>query len=143
MNNILGAEVINRLEQDAQLHKRYSNIEFKILNATNNAIAIEVRQGRHLSENYATQKRLTEIVHETFDVCGKKIDAMPVIFQKSKTEIVTPEWINEKMNKDGIKLKQIVEDTGVDKTNLSAWANGKRPMSQVAKAMLYYYFKAI
>lgn len=36
-------------------------------------------------------------------------------------------------------MKDIMIDTGIDKTNLSAWLSGARVMSQPVKAMFYFY----
>jgi DNA-binding Xre family transcriptional regulator len=44
------------------------------------------------------------------------------------------------MLKKGVKFNDLVTDTGLDKTNISAWVNGKRDMSQIVKAMFYFYF---
>lgn len=35
--------------------------------------------------------------------------------------------------------KDIMDETGIDKSNVSAWVNGTRTMSQPVRAMFYYY----
>ncbi|WP_394803177.1 helix-turn-helix domain-containing protein [Membranihabitans marinus] len=45
------------------------------------------------------------------------------------------------MTKRGINSKELVEMTGINKSNISAWINDIRPMSQPAKALFYFLFK--
>lgn len=49
-------------------------------------------------------------------------------------------YIRSYMINNGIKSKDICNDTGLDKTNISAWINGKRPMSKIVIAMFHFYF---
>lgn len=43
------------------------------------------------------------------------------------------------MNEKGIRIKQIAFDTGIDRESISDWVTEKRNMSQIVKAMFYYY----
>ncbi len=63
----LSQDVQDKLEQAAVLHRRHSELDFKILEATKKEITIQVVQGKSPTEKYFDTKRLVEIVHETFD----------------------------------------------------------------------------
>jgi hypothetical protein len=134
---------IDKVETGAALHRRMSNIEFKILSVSDNDIVVQVAQGKHLSGNYADQKTLAQRGKELFKPFFPTYDihVHATEYFEPATSAVTPEWINKQMTDHGIKLKDLVKETGIDKTNLSAWINGLREMSQPVKAMFYFFFE--
>jgi DNA-binding transcriptional regulator GbsR (MarR family) len=46
------------------------------------------------------------------------------------------------MNANSVSLKSIEQITGIDKSNLSAYVKGLRPMSQPVKAMFFFMFSS-
>lgn len=136
---------IEKLEAGAALHKRHSNIEFKILSITEYDIVLNVSQGKTISRNYADIKTLILRTKELFQPFfpGKTIHVHAIEFQEAPIEIVDSKWITDKMLHTGTRIKDIQSKTGIDKTNLSAWINGLRPMSQPVKAMFYLYFNQL
>lgn len=148
--DLLDQDDLNKLESGAALHKRHSNIEFKIISVDEkftvlgklNEIIVSAVQGKSLSENYADSKTLIDRTKELFKPFFPKyaINVQPATYNEAIVEVVTPEWIKEQQLKKGVRIKDIIIDTGIDKTNLSAWINGVRPMSQPVKAMFYFYF---
>jgi hypothetical protein len=139
---LLSEKDLEKMEHAADMHKRYSNIGFKIIEVGDKLITIQVSQGKSAAGNYQDKKRLVTIVHETFDrfFQGWKLNVGAIAYTPAPPEVVTPEYINKKMSKLNIGHKQLITDTGIDKTNLSAWINGTRPMSLPVKAFFYYYF---
>jgi hypothetical protein len=131
-----------KLEAGAALHRKMSNITFKILEVTDKAIIIRVTQGKHLSGNYADKKTLVDRTRELFGKFfpDKKIHPQAIPYVANPITEIDGEWVKEKMEELDIGVNDVVKDTGVDKTNISAWANSTRPMSQPVKAMFYYYF---
>ena len=69
------------------------------------------------------------------------LQAIQLAFQSSPPDIVTGDWIKEKMNKHKIGNKKIGGDTGVPKSEISAMINGHREMGIRTKSMFYYLFK--
>jgi hypothetical protein len=69
---------------------------------------------------------LIEIVHETYDrfFKDKKVHVHPIEYVQSPANSVDSKWINDQMLKSGIKLKDMVDDTGIDKTQLSSLISG-------------------
>lgn len=130
------------MEHAALEHSRYNNITFKIVEYTDRKVIIQVVQGENAAGVYHDKKRLVEIVHETFGrfFQDKKIQVHPIAYIKPPVEVVTPEWIESKMVKTGIKLKDIVADTGLSSSQVSALKTGGKNISQQAKAFFYYYF---
>jgi hypothetical protein len=138
----LDQKSVDLMEHAALQHKRYSNITFKIVEVAPKKVIIQAVQGKSAAGNYQTQKRLVEIVHETFDrfFPGKKIHVHAVPFKESMANRVDPDWIRGKMTATGIRLKDIASDTGIDYTQLSALITGVNPLSQPMKALFWYYF---
>lgn len=140
---LLDESAIQKLEAGAAQHKRYSNIEFKILSVSDNDIVVQVVQDKHLSGNYADQKTLAQRGKELFKTFFPDYDihAHATVYFEPPSSVVTPEWIEKQMTEYSVKIKDLVKETGIDKTNLSAWINGLREMSQPVKAMFYYIFE--
>jgi hypothetical protein len=141
------ADIFEKLEHGALQHRKFARITFKVIFATDDKITLEVRQDKSPAENYLDAQDLYQRAHDLFlphlKPLGFKLNINTIPYTDSVVEIVTPEWIQRRMKRFGIKTKDLVKDTGVDKTNLSVWINGARPMSQAVKAMFYYYFELI
>jgi hypothetical protein len=133
---------LDKIEFAAVQHKRYSNIDFKIVEYSPKKVIIQASQGKNAGSNYFDKKRLIEIVHETFDrfFKDKKIHVHPIEFVESRANQVDAKWIQDKMLKTGCKLKNIANDTGIDYTQLSSLVSGDRALSQPMKALFWYYF---
>lgn len=144
VNDILSEKDLEMMEHAGQEHLRFSNITFKVIEISDTKVVIRAVQGRSSSGIYFDAKRLIEIVHETFDrfFTGRKVQVNPVPYEKSPAGDIDAAWINKKMETTGIRLKEIAADTGLNYTRLSVLINGERPLSQVSKALFWFYFKA-
>lgn len=131
-----------KLETGARLYLRHSNISFEIVSSDANGLMIKTTQGKHLSENYADEVKLIELTRDLFGILPEKpvIAVQPLIYTPVLVDIVDAKWIQEKMAKHRIQIEDIVADTGIEKTSLSAWINGTRLMTQPVKAMFYFIF---
>lgn len=100
----LTPDQMQTLETRAQLHRRYSSIEFKILEANDNTVAIRITQDKSHAGNYFDPKRLVEITHETFDdILSQKILVRPIPYKPPVTEVVTADWVKKKRHRVGKK----------------------------------------
>lgn len=144
LRDTVAQDDIEKLEVGAHQYKRFGRITFKILSFAGNIITVEVRQDRNPAENYLDQKELIKRAKDLFTgfIPGVTVHVRATPYKAPAVDQVTPEWIQKQMLEYGIKLRTIELETGLDKTNLSAWVNGVRPMSQAVKAMFFYYFKA-
>lgn len=135
---------IEKMEHAANEHKRHGNIVFKISEYEQKKAVIQVSQERNATGIYHTQKRLIEIVHESFDrfFPGRKIHVHAIVYNKPAVDKVDPAWINKQMMDTGTRLKDISDDSGLGYANLSTLVNGNAPLSQPMKAFFYYYFLA-
>ena len=143
LQNLIDETGMAKLDAAAAMHKKQSNIEFKILTVEENTLTVATEQGKTNSGKYANLKTLIKRTHEVFDNFlppSFKLEVQPTEYLESPAATVTPDWINKKMLEKEIRIKQIAFDTGIDRTDLSAWINGLRPMSQIVKAMFFYYF---
>lgn len=140
--DLLPADEIDKLEQAAHLYKRHANITFKILKVRDNELILEVRQEKNFAGKYLNRSELSERTKDLFGTrfTDRTIHTRPIPYTVPRADQVTPEWIKERMNAKKISIKRIVQDTGLDKTNISAWVNGTRPMSQIVKALFFRYF---
>lgn len=131
------------LRARAEQHRRHASIEFKVLECSDTTLVVRVVQGRSHAGNYFAQKRLVEIVRETFADLGPwtTIRARPIPYTPSPTDEVTPEWITEQMKARGLKTVDVARALGMDAASVSALKNGVRPLSGVGKAAFYYYLK--
>jgi len=144
---IISEDGILHLETAARLHRQYSNLSFTVIQVSDNKIIVHVIQGRSSAENYFDQKRLIQIVHEMFDSVvppGTKLNIHAVPYKEPEVNIVDSKWINNRMHSLGIKVKDIAEETGIDRSQISALLSKEdpRPLSQTMKAFFYYYFKS-
>jgi hypothetical protein len=151
MSNILGIEKLSdhlapdqleQLEKAAAVHKSQSNIEFCILRVEENMIAIETTQLETRSGKYASQSTLVKRTMEVFEkiLSPSIITVEPAPYLPNPTSVVNPSWLDKKMKEKGVRIKQIAFDTGVDRESISDWVTGKRAMSQIVKAMFFFYF---
>lgn len=133
----------DKLDADAAIHKLESNITYKILEVGDKTLTVRVKQEKNAADNYLDKKTLVSRTRELFGkfLPGWKIHPQVIPFSPNPVSDVDAQWIKKQMDKYDVRVIDLVADTGVDKTNISAWANATRPMSQPVKAMFYYYFK--
>jgi DNA-binding Xre family transcriptional regulator len=139
----LSPENLALLEKRAEMHRRYSSIEFKVLECAAGKLVVRVVQEKSHAGNYFDQKRLVEIVRETFADLGAwaPLQARPIPYVPPGPDVVTPEWIQNRMKARGVKVKDLAAALGVDANTVSAYKNGVKPLSGVVRAMFYYYFE--
>jgi len=138
----IGNDEKEKMEHAGKEHRRHGSIEFKILENTPKQVVIRITQGKNAPGIYQNQKRLNEIVHETFGrfFKGKKIIVRPFVYKQPPVNLVDAAWINKQMLEKEIKLKTISDETGLNKTYLSSIINGNESFSQLMKCMFWFYF---
>jgi hypothetical protein len=132
---------LEKLSSAMNRHSSISSIDFTILSANQNELTIEVTQNQTNSGKYATDVTLAERTKVLF---GKyfpnaTLNIIPVPFLPSPAGTVTTAWLEQKMQQKGVRIKQIAFETGIDRESISDWITGKRKMSQIVKAMFYFY----
>ncbi|HEX8609600.1 MAG TPA: helix-turn-helix transcriptional regulator [Pedobacter sp.] len=137
----LEPEELEQLDKAAAVHKTQSNIEFCILSVDDTSVSIETTQSETRSGKYANQttliKRTLEVFEKTLSNFEIEVEAVPYL--PNPTSIVTPVWLERKMKEKDVRIKQIAFETGIDRESISDWVTGKRAMSQIVKAMFYFY----
>jgi hypothetical protein len=139
IEHLLSSEDQKKLEYGAFLHKRHSRILFKIKAVNDSKITIRTSQSKSPAENYADKERLIQRTRELFGkfLPGYKIHVHPIEYKIPPVDEATPKWISQHMSENHIRVKDIANLTGIDDSNISAWINDLRPMSQPVKAMFY------
>lgn len=141
LKNILTAEKFTKLENAALRHKEQSNISFTVNAVTDKTVAVSTVQSQTSSGKYANEATL---IKRTEDLFRKVSPELKIIVSAethlpSPASIVNVSWIERKMTEHGIRIKQIAFDTGIDRESIAEWVTGKRSMSQIVKAMFYFY----
>lgn len=131
---------LDTLAHRAEQHRRFSSIDFKVLEVRPDAVVIRVRQTKSHAGNYFPVKRLIEILHETFDdmVGDRKIEPRPYPYRPSPPDVVDAAWLQARRGQQPVK--DIAQDLGIDPNAVSGYIGGKKPLSGVVRAMFYYYF---
>lgn len=137
----LKAEELEELDAAAAVHQKQSNIEFRIIEVEEDVMHIETSQSETRSGKYAKEAALVKKTHEVFDrwFPGLKLQIQVSPHLPSPATVVTTAWLERKMNEKGVRIKQIAFDTGVDRESIADWVSGKRSMSQIVKAMFFFY----
>lgn len=143
IQNLLSKDQLDRLELGAAMHKRHSRIHFKIVEVADNHLSVQTEQKKSPAKNYILVEELEERTKSLFGSFfpDKEIKVSANEYVPPTVDDVTPTWLQRKMRDTGINQAAIVRATGIDKTNISAWLSGSRPMTQPVKAMFYYMFK--
>lgn len=145
-------KILDNLDHAASVTVGKYNLAFKIMEVspleTTNILKIYVQteQLRKLNGLALDSISLTRITREMFnkhDFKNTIIDVRVIPFIPSSIDLIDADWVSKKLKWNELTIKNIADDTGIDKTNLSAWANGSRPMSHPVKALMHYYFKSI
>lgn len=141
LDTILNTEKIIKLDKAASRHQEQSNTNFNIRSASIKNIEIAVVQGETSSGKYATEAALIKRTEDLFRkyLPDYEITVHPETFQASPASVVNTAWIEKMMLQKGIRIKQIAFDTGIDRESVAEWVTGKRSMSQIIKALFYYY----
>lgn len=140
LNSALSSEQIDQLNKAADRHTAQSNISFTLLAIEDNLIEIETAQGENKSGKYATEATLIKRTQEVFSkITEFQLKVHPLTYLPSPTSVVNTAWLERKMQEKGVRIKQIAFETGIDRESISDWVTGKRSMSQIVKAMFYFY----
>lgn len=141
LETLLSSEKILKLDQAARRHQEQSNTNFNIRSAGEKTLEVETAQGETASGKYATEATLIKRTEDLFRkyLPDYMIRVCPESFQASPASVVNSAWIDKMMQQKGIRIKQIAFDTGIDRESVSDWVTGKRSMSQIVKALFYYY----
>lgn len=137
------ADAILRARADA--HARFAAIDFKVLSVTPGTpakIALRITQGPSHAGNYFDNKRLSEIGKELFaGIVDCKIITRPIPYAERPTDVVTPEWIDQKIRLHECKPKDLSVELGIDANTISAYRKGLKTLTGPVKAAFFYYFK--
>jgi hypothetical protein len=145
LSEALDQATLQNLDAAALTHLKQSNIEFTVVSLEEKTVTVDAEQGK-TSGNYANHRTLIKRAGEVFDKylpSGYSLLVNPREYEESPAMVVTPAWIDRKMIEKEVRIKQIAFDTGLDRKDISGWVTGERNMSQIVKAMFFFYFKSL
>ena len=116
-----------------------SGIEFKILDSNSQGFPkkVLVTQTKVINGYMLNQKQLVERAKALF---GREVKVIPSVHSLDVNGIDLG-WIVDKMKDLGIKRKDLVKQTGLDKTYLSRLFSGQIGLSTPMRALFHYYFQ--
>ncbi|WP_342327611.1 hypothetical protein [Pedobacter sp. FW305-3-2-15-E-R2A2] len=142
LSDVLTPDAIVRVQNEASNYLKQDNLFFTVLSYEQEGLTVKVEQDRPLTEKIYTFDELVFIAKDLFGrYIINEVFAHPHPYVESPAEVVNGKWVQLHMNHYEIRLKNVAFQTGIDKTNLSAWINEKRPMSRIVKAMFFNFFK--
>ena len=126
------------------LQKSISNyarmgIDIEILEIEKNTVKVKISQNRLVNGYILNQKMLVERVKEVFGPTKLKTIVIPLVYSLD-VNIVSLEWIEDKMQEFGIKRKDILKQLAIDKSSLNLYLSGERKMNKLVKSAFYFYF---
>lgn len=139
----LDAHNLAVLKEVVHQHIKYSQVHFSVVKEDEKKILIKVWQNKPHNGNAFPENRLVEITKTVFTAFTQKtINVKPFPFVASPPDIVTTEWIKDRLKGERGEIKRIAADLGVDAATVSAYISGEnKGLSGVVRAMFYYYFE--
>jgi predicted XRE-type DNA-binding protein len=137
----------NTLAQSALNQSRFLGLEYQVMASDDKSITLLIRQKRLVNDKILTKQELIErgkefLIVPTLDP-NLDLRIRPIIYNIAESEVVTSQWVQHKMLQHGLKLKNLVEIMGINKSSLSELVSGKENLTKWHKATFYYFFKAL
>jgi len=132
------------LETSERNYKRFARVYFQILSVDENEVVVKVWQIENKTQKYLSSRELIERTHSVFEGIvpeNIKIHVRPIPFDKVDLTHFSVENVEEKMEKLGLKPKDLTRLLNLNKSSLSLMLNKERGLTKSSKAMLYYLFK--
>ena len=141
--SLLDAKDLAILKEAVHQHARYSQVHFSVVRDEDKKILIKVWQNKPHNGIAFAENRLVEITKNLFsNFTGKTVNVKPFAFVASPPDIVTTQWIQDRLTGERGEIKAIAADLGVDAATVSAYISGEnKGLSGVVRAMFYYYFQ--
>lgn len=122
LKNFISKEQYKDLQDNVDLHLKFSSIDFEILQINDELVLIRTTQDKSFVGVYYTGKRLYEITMETFKevLSPRQIKVHTFPFLLSPCDKITPKLVMSIMGTFKIKNKEFEMAFGVHKTTISA-----------------------
>lgn len=123
--------------------KLEEKIQFRILEADAFELTLRVTQGKPTEGEPKTAKELSALAKRLFEKYFPfhTILTRPIPYRVVPAKEITPHTVKKRLSEEGISLDKIVEETGIPRAQIYAWASGAEPMDGVTRAMFYYMLR--
>lgn len=117
-------------------------IDIEILEADDNSALVKATQKRVGNGFYLSQKQIADRVKSIFEPTGIDPKNVKVISLTNQLDLslITPEWIDSRMEEFNLKRSDLINHLGIDKTAVSRYLNGTRRMNKMVKSAFFWYF---
>ena len=136
-----------KLLETAELnYKRFVRVYFRILSFDGNEVVVKVWQIENPAKKYLSAKELIERTRSVFDsILPENIQlyVRPIAFDTIELNRFSIVDVENKMEKLGLKQKDLVHLLNINKSQLSLILNRERGLTNSSKAMFYYMFKCV
>lgn len=139
----ISSEARARLNEFARQYKQFAKVVVEVVSFANNRLIVRAEQ-KEVTSKRLTKQELEQRVRDMFAdevPPGWKITISAVDFDRADIDSVDSVWVNNQLEKAGLKAKHLASHTGIDKSTLSTLLNGNRPLTKWQKVALYYFFK--
>ena len=133
-----------RLMEFASQYRRMARIFVEIISFNGSRLIVRVEQKEAVNGIALSKIELTQRVREMFT--GEippdwKLTISAVNFDRRDIAAVNGVWVSRNAERLGLKAKDLVAHTGIDKSSVSLYLSGEKPLSKLAKVAFYYFFK--
>ncbi len=144
MNKIelLNPDSADDINDISMRYRKSENIHVYCKSSDERSVIVAAIQKKKIDRTYLDKKTLiSEIKERLSEYTDKTIHIHFSPYIESPVEIVDAEYVSYKMSKYKISIKVLVKDLGMKRSDISAMANGNKPIDRSTKAVFYYYFK--
>jgi len=132
------------METSELSYKRHARIYFQILSYSPAEIRVKVWQMENPLNKYLSSRELVDRAKGVFAKIlppETKLHIRPIAYKKDDLERFSVQEVNSKMEKLGLRAKDLVKLLDIDKSSLCLMLKGERELTKPSEAMLYYLFK--
>ena len=140
----LPAESKKRIDEFARQYQRMGHISIEVVSYNEGRLIVRAEQKDLVNDKFLSKKELTERIREMFK--GEipdnwKLTVSAVNFDRKDIDGITVDWIKRRMERLGLKSKNLSNYTGIDKCTVSSLLSGDKELTKWHKVALYYFFK--
>lgn len=143
--NFLTSDQREQILLSEKNYKRFARIYFRVheYNEKRKDVTVKVWQDRNVSGKYLSVEELRERAREVFNMLpeGMRLHVHARTFAAYGIDEVDIDYITEQMEKLNLKQADLVDYLNINKSTISSWLSGSKELTNIHKAMFFYFFK--
>lgn len=138
------AEMLQSVLHTDTQQRRFLGVTTDILEISDNVVTVRVSQVRNLSGLIYSAKELIQYGQNCFaGIPDYVFHYRPIVWKSEGMDVVDQNWIQKKMDENGLSQSDIVTAMNSDKHVISKLLSGKNGLTIAWKAAFWWYFEAI